>query len=445
MADSTIFSGSSRYSSDFSAIIDRAVAIASLPLTQLQGMKQKLEDQSSAIGSLNTKVTAVQNAISSLNGAAGLDSFSTSVSNGAVLSASVGSGAFNGSYTIQVTSLGAYSTAMSKDGLHRVTDPAKETISTSVNPTYTLNGTTITPSSNTLNSLAAAINDAELEVQATVVNIGSGSAPDYRLALQSTRLGAVAMQLSDGTADLFSPDPPNGSQATYKINGVDALPSDSRTITIGPGITANLAGEGSATVTVNRSTTAITNAITSLVNAYNGAVDELDRHRGSSGGALTGQGLVSAVSDSLRSVGQFAGEEGEITSLTDLGVNFDQEGKMSFDATAFISATSGKFDQLLSFLGSATGGGFLKAATGILDGLENATDGIVTTAAASIASEITAEGDRISENELRIDNLRKSLTEQMAAADALIASLEQQANYISKMFESMRMASESSQ
>ncbi len=441
MANNTIFSGSSRYSSDFTAIIDRAVAIASLPLTQLKGMKQRLQDQSSAIESLNSKVTAVQNAISSLNNAAGLDSFSTSVSNGSVLSASVGSGAFNGSYTIEVTSLGAYSTAMSKDGLVKVADPAKESISASPNPSYTLNGTTITPASNTLNSLAAAINDAGLDVQATVVNIGSGSAPDYRLALQSTKLGAVAMQLNDGTADLFSTDPPNGSKATYKINGVDALPSDSRTITVGPGITANLSGEGKATVTVSRSTAAITNAITSLVNSYNAAVSELDKHRGINGGALTGQGLVAAISESLRSVGQFAAGEGEITSLTDLGVNFDQEGRMSFDTATFASATSGKFDQLLSFLGRSTSGGFLKAATGILDGLENATDGLITTAANSVAMEIAAEGDRIAENELRIDNLRQSLTEQMAAADALIASLEQQANYITQMFESMRMNS----
>ncbi len=440
--NSTIFSGSSRYSSDFTAIIDRAVAIASLPLNQIQLTKQKLEAESSAIGSLNAKVTAVRNAISSLNGAAGLDSFTTSVSNGAVLSASVGSGAFNGSYTIQVTSLGAHSTAMSRDGLHKVADPATGTISASPNPVYTLNGKTITPASNTLNSLAAAINEAGLDIQATVVNIGSGSSPDYRLALQSTKVDAVVMQLNDGTADLFSSDPPNGFKATYKVNGVDALPSDSRTITLAPGITANLVGEGTATVTVSRSTSAIQNALASLVNAYNAAVDELDKHRGSGGGALSGQGLISSVWELLRAVGQFAGESGEIASLAALGLSFDQEGKMSFDTAAFTGATDGKFDQLLSFLGSATGGGFLRAATGILDGLENATDGVLTTAANSINAEIAAEGNRISENELRIDNLRRTLTEQMAAADALIASLEQQANYIAGMFESMRIAAE---
>lgn len=440
MSGTTIFSGTSRYSSDFTAIIERAVAIASLPLTQIQLAKQKLEAESSAIGSLNAKVMAVQNAISNLNDAAGLNSFSTSISNGAVLSASVGTGAFNGTYTIEVTSLGAYSTAMSRDGLNRVADPATQTISTSPNPVYTLNGTVITPASNTLNGLAAAINSAGLDIEATVVNIGSGTQPDYRLALQSTKLGAVAMQLSDGTTDLFPDDPPNGFNATYKVNGVDALPSDSRTITLAPGLTATLLAEGTATVTVSRSTTAIQNALSSLVSSYNAAVDELEKHRGPNAGALAGQGLVLTVWESLRSVVQYAGGTGEITSLADLGLTFDQEGRMSFDTAAFQGA-AGNFDELVTFLGSAGGGGFLDAATGILDSLENDTDGILTTAANSINASIIAEGKRISETEERIENLRRTLTEQMAAADALIAMLEQQANYINTMFEAMRISS----
>jgi hypothetical protein len=42
---------------------------------------------------------------------------------------------------------------------------------------------------------------------------------------------------------------------------------------------------------------------------------------------------------------------------------------------------------------------------------------------------------------MRIEALTNRLNAQMAAADALIASLEQQAVYISGMFESMRAAS----
>lgn len=437
---STMFTGTSRYSSDFSAIIDRAVAIASLPLTQLQGSKVRLEAESAALGTLNNAVTSLAGALESLSTAASQESYSTLISNASVLSAATGSGATNGTYTIEVTDIGAYSTAMSMDGLNLVTDPSTQTISTNPAPTYTLNGSDIAPTSNTLVALAAAINDADLEIQATVVNIGSTASPDYRLALQSTKLDAVAMQLNDGTTDLFATGTPNGSKVAYKINGVNALPNDSRSITISPGVTANLIGEGASTVTVSRSTANISNALSSLANAYNSAVTELDKQRGTTGGALAGQATVFTVTESIRSLGQWAEGTGGITSLADLGLTFDKEGKMSFDSSTFTDATGGQVGQLLEFLGSTTEGGFLQAASGILGGLQGDNNGILTTAVNDAAASVTAEGNKITDLQARIDDMHDSLTARMAAADALIASLEQQADYINQMFEAMRIA-----
>lgn len=442
---STLFTGASRYSSDFSSLIERAVSIASLPLSQLESSYSALENESTALGTLNTKITAVNNAISALATAASQASYSTSISNAGVLSASTAEGAAAGTYTIEVTSIGAYSTAMSLDGLNTVTDPATQNISPNSNPTYTLNGVTLTLSSNNLNALAQAINDnEELDIQATVVNIGSTSSPDYRLALQSEKLGPVAMQLSDGTQNLFSGDAPNGSLATYKINGVEATASDSRTITPAAGLTMTLIGEGTSTVTVSRTTTNISNALSSFATAYNNAVDELDNHRGSNAGALSGQVFISAVWDALRSTGQYDAGTGDFAALSDLGIEFDQEGHMSFDSTVFLDATANNHDALTEFLGSATEGGFLKFATDVMNGLQDDTDGIITTAANNVNSEIARMGDRISAEETRIETLRTNLTEQMAAADAAIATLEQEAEYISSIFEAMRIAQQSS-
>ncbi len=446
MSDSSVmFTGASRYASDFQSLLERAVAIASLPMIQLEASQQALEDESAALGSLNTKITAVTAAISSLNTAASQDAYSTAVSNASVLGATTGTGATSGTYTIEVTALGAYSTAMSKDGLTEVTDPATQNISSASSFTLTIAGveTVITPASNTLNALAAAINDADADVQATVVNIGSTASPDYRLAFQSTALDAVAMQLNDGTEDLFVAGAPNGSTATYKINGVDAQPSDSRTITVAPGLTATLVGEGTSTVTVSHSTTAISYALASLATAYNAAVDDLDLHRGEAGGALAGQSLISSVWESIRAVAQYASGSGDITSLADLGLTFDDEGKMSFDTATFSTATSGYYDELISFLGSADDSGFLMFATATMDGLQDETDGILTTAIDLNSEAVTDAEDRVADEQARIDELEESLTAQMVAADALIAALEQQALYISNLFEAMRIAAQS--
>jgi hypothetical protein len=59
-----------------------------------------------------------------------------------------------------------------------------------------------------------------------------------------------------------------------------------------------------------------------------------------------------------------------------------------------------------------------------------------------VKSQVAAQDDRINEQQDRIDRLRTSLEQQMAAADALIAQLEQEATYINSLFQSMQTASQ---
>src|SRR5207247_6482351 len=98
------------------------------------------------------------------------------------------------------TDAGSSSTSISADGMPTVTDPAIQSISASSTFTLTIGGVpqTITPAANNLNALAAAINAAGASVQATIVNVGPPTAPDYRLSLQSNTLGNVSLQLNDG-------------------------------------------------------------------------------------------------------------------------------------------------------------------------------------------------------------------------------------------------------
>ena len=90
-----------------------------------------------------------------------------------------------------------------------------------------------------------------------------------------------------------------------------------------------------------------------------------------------------------------------------------------------------------SFLGSATTGGFLKTATDILNSLEDPISGTIETTRTSAQTAITNQNRRIANEQDRIDILQSSLIARMAAADALIASLEQQVTYFNSLFESM--------
>ena len=113
---SAVFSGNSRYAADFQAVIDRSVAIASLPISQLNNDKAELEGESTALESLNGKFDALHNAITAIDDSLG--SFGVSGLAGephAWPSVSLGAGAMEGNYSIEVVRLGSYSTAISAD------------------------------------------------------------------------------------------------------------------------------------------------------------------------------------------------------------------------------------------------------------------------------------------------------------------------------------------
>ena len=208
-------------------------------------------------------------------------------------------------------------------------------------------------------------------------------------------------------------------------------------MTIAPGLTVDLLQTGDADVVVSQSSSAQANALSAFATAYNAAVDELTTNRGQGGGALVGDPIVSTLSQSLRSLAGFTGGSGAVQNLTDLGLTFDQTGKLSFDQTVFESVAASNPNDVAAFLGSPTTNGFLKSATDALNALEDPMSGIIETTKAGAQTAIDHQNQRIDDEQSRIDALTKDLTGRMAAADALIASLEQQVTYFTTLFGSM--------
>jgi flagellar hook-associated protein 2 len=438
MSSTNLTPATSPYSSDLQQVLTRAIAIASLPLTQLTSQLTTLQNRSSALDSLNGKFTALQTALQGVATAA--TSTSAQASDSSVLTAHSDATALPGSYAIHVVSPGAPTSALSNTGLSSVQDPSSQSIASASSLTLTVDGAqfTLTPSTNTLNALAEAINSSGASVTATVINLGSPASPDYRLSLQSTKLGNIAIQLNDGSQDLLSTIS-TGSQAQYQVNGQPSTPisSDSRTVTIAPGLTVDLLQAGDSTVTVSQSSSAQANVLASFVTAYNAAVDELAANRGQSGGPLNGDALIFTLSQSLRDLSGFTGGAGAVQNLTDLGITFDKTGHLSFDQNKFDSVSAAHPSDVSAFLGSPASGGFLKSATDIMNGLEQTGTGTIQAALTSAQDAINKQNQRISDEQDRVDQITNSLTAQISAADALIASLAQQATYFTNLFASM--------
>lgn len=451
-SSNALFTGSSQFSNDLGQVVQRAVAFASLPMQQMQNDLTTLQSQQSAANTLNSDFGSLQSAIAGIEAAmSGSAAYSVSVGTASVASAALAGAPTPGTYSLNVISTGKYATAMSNDGLAVVSDPGKTSISDATSYTLSVGGVshTITAAGSSLSDLAQALNTSGY-VQATLVNIGGSGTPDYKLSLQGEELGDLPIQLTaiDGSnpgQTLLTPQTPAGAPAEYQVNGQPASHIFSNTATVGiaPGLSVTMLAPGTTNITVSPSTAALSRALAQFATVYNSAMSDINKNRGNNGGALAGQSVVLTLSQTLRDITGYSTGNSGLSSLNSLGFSFDQNGVLSFDASAFASAVSGRNAQLAAFLGSSTTGGFLKTASAALNGIEDSSSGVLTHQLTSLASQVTAKSDAISAQQDRIDQLQTSLNTRMAAADAAIASMEQQLQSLQGYFQAMSDAERS--
>src|SRR5437764_256553 len=107
------FSGVSKFASSLQQVLTRAVGIASLPLDTLQAGLTDLKSKQNALQSLDATFLTLQESVSSLQYTLTNNLLKSSVSDPGVVSANIEPGATAGTYSVEVESLGAYSTAIS--------------------------------------------------------------------------------------------------------------------------------------------------------------------------------------------------------------------------------------------------------------------------------------------------------------------------------------------
>jgi flagellar hook-associated protein 2 len=435
------FAGQSQFAASLQQVITRAVGIASLPLDSKQATLTALNDHQTALQGLNADFVNLQASVSSLQTALTSNSLSSSVSDGSVVQANVGSGAAVGTYSIEVDSLGAYSTALSNPGPTAVSDPTSQGISTATPLTLFINGTptTITPDSSSLDDLATAVNSqAGGQVQATVVNLGSNGSPDYRLSLTATSLGPQTIDLQDSTATSVIAQSNAGSLATYLVGGVTSdLTSDSRTVTIAQGLTVNLLSQSTpgkaTTITVSNDPAALASGFSSFAQNYNQAVADLAQYHGVSGGALEGDSIIGTLSNVLQQLSVYSNGTPD-TALANFGITVNATGQLSVDTSAFTAAANSDFSGLVATLGGTSTGGFLQAATNAFNSVEDPINGSLKIEENTVAGEITAQNTEITNEQARITLLQNNITAEMVKADAAISALESQLSYVNGLF-----------
>jgi flagellar hook-associated protein 2 len=204
---------------------------------------------------------------------------------------------------------------------------------------------------NSLNGIAAAINQANAGVTASVINTGSS----YKLLLSGNSTGAansftVTDGLSGGSVVL---GPFSNIQAAQDASitfgsgtGAITVTSPSNTVTsLVPGVTLTLVGVGSAVVTVAPDTSALAALVQNWVSAYNQVQKDLNTQNSYNtttqqpGGPLFGDPLLDTIWRTLaRAVsGTVSGAPTSMNSLGMVGITMNSDGTLSVNTTTLAS------------------------------------------------------------------------------------------------------------
>ncbi len=219
----------------------------------------------------------------------------------------------------------------------------------------------------TLQQLADAINaEEDAPASASVVQTSPGK---YKLVLSGRETGttnAFTLQtnaLAGGVGLAFDPNSQNAIDAEFSVNGVDVVSATNTATDVISGVTLSLTRKDPATtvtVKVERDTDEAKAVINKFISAYN----ELQTFaKDQATAAIAGRAsigrdpLLRGLRDALRAASMDEYGSGSLTRLAEIGVGFDQAGKMILEEEVFDDALAASAGDVQTLISGATGDG----------------------------------------------------------------------------------------
>lgn len=451
---------------DFSVIRDAILSQRSVPITQLQSKANTFNSRIDALKQFNTALTSLTTAAKDLTSRDLGTGKSTSVSDGSILSSSASSQASFGVYDINITRLATNLTQASKSfsSTSAAILPDGETSATfqlrkggSSNATATI---TIDSSNNSLSGLMTAINNANVGITASIVDV-NGDGTGNQLILNSKETGAngrVELFETTSTATLTnlnirSINPPDSDftklNAAFTVNGLSLVRSNNSISDAVSGVTLNLKKVGTSSLNVTQSGD-VENKLRGFVTAYNAVQDFIagqykadakGRPTGTLAGDTTLRTAQKQLSESLRTISDDNG--GSFTSLSEIGISVSNDGKLSFDSTTFNDKYKNQPEDVRALLFGKTSSqkGIFNKFYDITSAMSDSVTGSVQNAISGYQTSVKSINDSVSNKLEQINRLRDSLTKKFSVADAAIGQLNGQGSALTNIMKSLQSSS----
>ena len=423
---------------------------------QLETQKTDANTRRIALQTFNGKVAAFLAAVNKLKDPDNVQIRKATSSNESVLTASASTGAHSGSTEITVHNLARPAIAASANGKAAATSTVATgsgNFSFRVGPTGTVQTIAI-DTTTTLTGLATAINALDAGATASVVNVGTASAPDYRLRLGSDATGtdaAVSIVSDDTTLGVAVTQ--TALNASFSVSGFDDPLSRSNNLVsdVIPGVSFTLLDDGGpVTVTVGGDDEATVAQLDGVVKAFNDIVtfvageSEVSQDTGSddrtvSLGPLALDTTVRGVIDSLRRLISDPTEDASDTYsvIAQLGITTARDGTLTFNQATFRTELAARGSEVAKLLGgSGANPGVADRLSDYLTAVTQA-GGVIDVHNTAVGNEIRSLEDRISAGQRNLDAFEENLRAQFTSLEVLVQSLKSQGNYLSSALGSL--------
>jgi flagellar hook-associated protein 2 len=329
--------------------------------------------------------------------------------------------------------------------------------------TNTAVNVTIDGTNNTLAGIAQAINDADADVTAGVINDGT----NYYLTLASKETGTsntISLTMADddlvnddvnGLSKLYNNpaaqtmfETQTAADAALIVNGITVTRASNTIDDLLEGVTLTLktTDVDPIEVKVSRDVSSITSKITTFIEKYNAALTRLkdlqvsDPEGGAIGilqGDATARILQARLQNFLHS--PVSGVASAVNTLSALGVSADEDGKLSLDSTVFTAAYEADREDVVQFFTQTTAGseGFAVQVDSFLDGYLQSTSGLLSAKADGLERSVEHIEDQIERMGLRLMKREEVLRKQFESLELLMGQFQNTSGVLSQQLDAL--------
>lgn len=428
---------------DVAGTVAQIIAAEQAVETPWKNQLTSLKAQDTAFSSMGTDLATLSSSLQALTGFSGVFAAKQGASSdtNVIALSSATSTAVAGSHSITVSSL-AQTSSMYSGVIANAADTLSGSLTIQIG-SGTPQTVTVGSNSNTLASLAAAINGASIGVSASVIKDTTGS----RLSLVSATSGAAGQitltsSLTDATtsAAVSFQQGQQGKDGSLNIDGLNVTTSSNTVSNIIPGVTFQmLATSGSQPVQVQiaNDNNTITQAMSAFVTAYNAVVTDIKTQEGkdTNGNAqpLYGDPTLALIQSQLTSGLLGGAASGAITSIGQLGLSIGQDGKLTLDSGQLQSVLNTNFSDVVGYFQNVSS--FGQTLNKSLNGLSSTlTSGAIYLALQQNTAQETSLNTSISNQETRIAADKARLTAQLNTANQILQDLPNQINQVNQLY-----------